>query len=218
MQDPNGDPSGIRSPNAPAQTQSITRQHRERLNGQTGKVIWFTGLSGAGKSTLANALELALHMRGHHTYLLDGDTLRQGLNRDLRFSDADRAENIRRTAEVAKLMVDAGLIVIAALISPFRAGREMAREAIGSSHFVEAYVSTSLAVCEERDPKGLYKKARAGRLPDFTGIGSPYEIPERADIELDAGVLTIDQSVARLLDALDRLDARNSFSARPSND
>ncbi len=203
MQDRNGNSGGISSPNTLAQTLSITRQHREKLNGQTGKAVWLTGLSGAGKSTLANALEVALHERGHHTYLLDGDTLRQGLNQDLRFSEADRTENIRRTAEVAKLMVDAGLIVVAALISPFRQGREMAREAIGSPHFVEVYISTSLAVCEQRDPKGLYKKARAGTLPDFTGIDSPYEIPERADLELDAGLLTVDQSVARLLDALD---------------
>ena len=202
MQDRDGSARAIHSPGVRSQRMSITRQDREKLNGQRGKVIWFTGLSGAGKSTLANALEVALHKRGHHTYLLDGDTLRQGLNGDLRFSEADRNENIRRTTEVAKLMMDAGLIVIAALISPFRQGRETARAVIGSEDFVEVYVSTSLDVCERRDPKGLYKKARSGDLPDFTGIGSPYEAPESPDIELDAGALPVDESVARLLDLL----------------
>jgi bifunctional enzyme CysN/CysC len=202
MQDRDGSATAIHSPDVRSQRMSITRQDREKLNGQRGKVIWLTGLSGAGKSTLANALEVALHKRGHHTYLLDGDTLRQGLNGDLRFSEADRHENIRRTTEVAKLMMDAGLIVITALISPFRQGREAARAVIGREDFVEVYVSTSLDVCERRDPKGLYKKARSGALPDFTGIGSPYEAPESPDIELDAGTLPVDESVARLLDML----------------
>lgn len=202
MHDGNAASPSTRSPMDNQAPSSITRQHRERLNGQTGKVVWFTGLSGAGKSTLANALEVALHERGRRTYLLDGDTLRQGLNCDLGFSDAERTENIRRTAEVAKLMMDAGLIAITALISPFRQGRQMAREAIGSEHFVEVYVSTPLAVCEQRDPKGLYKRARAGTLPEFTGIGSPYEIPECPDLELDADALSVEECVARLLDVL----------------
>jgi bifunctional enzyme CysN/CysC len=144
------------------QALTITRQEREKLCGHSGQVIWFTGLSGAGKSTLANALEVALHEQGKRTYVLDGDNVRHGLNKDLGFTDADRDENIRRVVEVAKLMMDAGLIVMTAFISPFRREREMARELIGPEDFVEVYVSTSLAVCEQRDVKGLYKKARSG--------------------------------------------------------
>lgn len=159
-------------------TLSVTRHDRELLNGHAGKVVWFTGLSGAGKSTLANALESELHRRGLRTYLLDGDNIRHGLNRDLGFTDADRAENIRRVAEVARLMMDAGLVVIAALISPFRREREMARALIGPDRFVEVHVNTPLAVCEQRDVKGLYAKARAGQLPHMTGVSSPYEVPE----------------------------------------
>ena len=148
------------------------------LNGHSGKVIWFTGLSGSGKSTLANALEVELHRQGKRTYILDGDNVRHGLNKDLGFTEADRVENIRRVAEVAKLMMDAGLIVITAFISPFRQEREMARELIGENCFVEVYVNTPLDVCEQRDVKGLYKKAREGLIPNMTGINSPYEAPE----------------------------------------
>lgn len=166
-----------RAQNVHRQALSITRTDRERLNGHAGKVIWFTGLSGSGKSTLANAVELELHAQGKRTYILDGDNIRQGLNKDLGFTDADRVENIRRVAEVAKLMMDAGMIVMTAFISPFRAERQMARELIGEDHFIEVYVDTPLAICEERDPKGLYKKARRGELPNMTGIGSPYEPP-----------------------------------------
>ena len=142
--------------------------------------IWFTGLSGSGKSTIANALEIELHQQGKRTYILDGDNIRQGLNKDLGFTDADRVENIRRIAEVARLMMDAGMIVMTAFISPFRREREMARELIGSQNFVEVYVSTTLAVCEQRDTKGLYKKARNSQLPNMTEINSPYEAPEQA--------------------------------------
>ena len=166
-----------RAQNVHRQALSITRADRERLNGHSGKVIWFTGLSGSGKSTLANALEKELHAQGKRTYILDGDNIRQGLNKDLGFTDADRIENIRRVAEVAKLMMDAGMIVMTAFISPFRAEREMARELIGNENFIEVFVDTPLAVCEQRDHKGLYKKARSGQLPNMTGINSPYEPP-----------------------------------------
>jgi bifunctional enzyme CysN/CysC len=167
-----------RAQNVHRQALSITREDRERLNGHKGKVIWFTGLSGSGNSTIANALEKELHAQGRRTYILDGDNIRQGLNKDLGFTDADRVENIRRVAEVAKLMMDAGLIVMTAFISPFRAERQMARELIGNDNFVEVFVDTPLEVCEQRDPKGLYKKARSGQLPNMTGINSPYEPPE----------------------------------------
>jgi bifunctional enzyme CysN/CysC len=174
-----------RAQNVHAQTLAIKRIDRERLNGHSGKVIWLTGLSGSGKSTIANALEIELHAQGQRTYILDGDNVRQGLNRDLGFTDADRVENIRRVAEVAKLMMDAGLVVITAFISPFRSERRMAKELIGAQHFVEIFVDTPLAVCEQRDPKGLYKKARAGQLPNMTGIGSPYEQPDNPELVLN---------------------------------
>ncbi|WP_342131822.1 adenylyl-sulfate kinase, partial [Hydrogenophaga sp. OTU3427] len=175
-----------RADNIHRQALSITREDRERLNGHPGKVIWFTGLSGSGKSTVANALEQALHQQGLRTYILDGDNVRHGLNRDLGFTDADRVENIRRVAEVARLMADAGLIVLTAFISPFRQERRMARELIGPSRFVEVFMDTPLAVCEQRDPKGLYQKARHGQLPNFTGIDSAYEPPEAADVTVPA--------------------------------
>lgn len=174
-----------RAQNIHKQALSITREDRERLNGHPGKVIWFTGLSGSGKSTLANALEMKLHEQGVRTYILDGDNVRHGLNKDLGFTDADRVENIRRIAEVAKLMADAGLVVMTAFISPFRQEREMARELIGADKFVEIYVNTSLDVCEQRDVKGLYRKARAGEIPNMTGINSPYEAPKLPEISID---------------------------------
>lgn len=180
------------------QSFDITRKDREALKAQQGKVVWFTGLSGSGKSTLANALEYALHRAGKHTYILDGDNIRHGLNKDLGFSDADRVENIRRIAEVARLMADAGLIVITAFISPFTKEREMARGLIGNEHFVEVYVSTPLAVCEQRDPKGLYKKARRGELPNMTGISSPYEAPEHPEFIADGA----NHDIKTIIDAL----------------
>lgn len=187
-----------RAQNVHRQALSITRQDRERLNCHQGKVIWFTGLSGSGKSTIANALEKELHAQGKRTYILDGDNIRQGLNKDLGFTDADRVENIRRVAEVAKLMMDAGLIVMTAFISPFRAEREMARQLIGEENFVEVFVDTPLEVCEQRDPKGLYKKARSGLIPNMTGINSPYEPPARPELVINTVHLTMKVALTKI--------------------
>ena len=192
------------SPNVRRQPLSIVRADRESRHGHPAKVVWLTGLSGAGKSTLANALEVALHERGLRTYVLDGDNVRHGLNRDLGFSDTDRVENIRRIAEVAALMMDAGLVVIAACISPFRRDREMARDLVGPDRFLEVHVSTSLQVCEQRDPKGLYRRARAGEIPDMTGIGSPYEVPEHPAFVADAGAVALPRLVEQLVALLVR--------------
>jgi len=186
-----------RAQNVHKQALTVTRQDREQLNGHVGRVIWLTGLSGSGKSTLANALSIDLHAQGRHTYILDGDNVRMGLNKDLGFTDADRVENIRRVAEVAKLMMDAGLIVITAFISPFKQEREMAKELIGEDSFIEIFVNTPLETCEERDPKGLYKKSRAGLLPNLSGVGSRYEPPEHADVELD-GRDTVSVNLAKI--------------------
>jgi bifunctional enzyme CysN/CysC len=174
------------------------------MNGHKGRVVWLTGLSGSGKSTLANALEVALQARGQRTFLLDGDNIRQGLNRDLGFTEADRVENIRRIAEVAKLMLDAGLVVLTAFISPFRREREMARELIGADHFVEVFVDTPLAVCEQRDVKGRYKKARKGLIPNFTGVSSPYEAPERPQLAVSGEDGQIKAGVDTMIDYLER--------------
>jgi bifunctional enzyme CysN/CysC len=191
-----------RAQNIHKQALSITRTDRERLNGHKGKVVWFTGLSGSGKSTLANALEIELQSRGMRTYILDGDNIRQGLNKDLGFTDADRVENIRRIAEVAKLMMDAGLIVMTAFISPFKREREMARELIGIENFMEVYVNTSLEVCEQRDVKGLYKQARMGKIPNMTGINSPYELPDTSEYTIDTCKYSINDSTLRLADLI----------------
>ncbi len=164
---------------------SLSRKVRTRIKGHQPCVLWFTGLSGAGKSTIANLVEQRLNLAGCHTYLMDGDNIRGGLSSDLGFSDADRTENIRRVAEVAKLMTDAGLIVITAFISPFRIDREMARQLIGETKFIEVFVDAPLALAESRDPKGLYKRARSGDLKQFTGIDSPYEAPLNPDLRLD---------------------------------
>ncbi len=177
----------------------ITKAERASQKSQKPCLIWFTGLSGAGKSTIANALEQELFKRGHHTYLLDGDNVRHGLNRDLGFTDEDRVENIRRIGEAAKLFVDAGLIVLSAFISPFRTDRQMVRELFDEGEFIEVFVSTPLSVCEERDPKGLYKKARAGEIVNFTGIDSGYEEPESPEYNLDTSKNRISMSVAGLL-------------------
>jgi bifunctional enzyme CysN/CysC len=157
-------------------------------------VVWLTGLSGSGKSTIANLVEKRLHVDGRHTYLLDGDNVRHGLNKDLGFSDEDRVENTRRVAEVARLMVDAGLIVLVSFISPFRAERRMARELLPEGQFVEVFIDTPLAEAERRDVKGLYKKARAGELKNFTGVDSPYEAPEDPEIRIDTTRLTPDEA------------------------
>ena len=171
-----------RAQNIHKQQTTITAADRERLNGHRGRVIWFTGLSGSGKSTISNALEIELHRRGLRTYTLDGDNVRLGLNKDLGFTEADRVENIRRVAEVAKLMADAGLVVMTAFISPYRQDREMARQLIGDDRFIEVFIDTPLAVCESRDVKGLYAKARRGVIPNFTGVNSPYEEPFAPDV------------------------------------
>lgn len=185
----------------PTQT-TIDTASRAKLMGHKGKVIWLTGLSGSGKSTVANALESRLHATGIHSYLLDGDNIRGGLNKDLGFTEADRVENIRRTAEVAKLMADAGLVVITAFISPFRSERDMARNLFKPDEFAEVFLDVSLDVAESRDPKGLYKKARRGDLPHFTGIDSPYEAPESADLRLDTSELSVEECVERLLELI----------------
>ncbi len=194
--------------NVHGQVPSVTRAERERLNGHPGMVVWFTGLSGSGKSTLANAMASVLHGRGMRTYVLDGDVMRQGLNQDLGFSDADRAENIRRVAEVAKLMADAGLIVITAFISPFQRERMLARGLVGPGNFIEVYLSTPLTVCEQRDVKGLYRQARAGKITNMTGIGSAYEAPEQADVEIDTGDMSVDDAVSQLVSVLEQTAGR----------
>jgi bifunctional enzyme CysN/CysC len=174
-----------RSENVHEQLLTVTAERRAALMLQKPRLLWFTGLSGAGKSTIANLVEAKLHARGRHTFLLDGDNVRLGLNRDLGFTAADRVENIRRAGEAAKLMMDAGLIVLTAFISPFRAERQLVREMVGTSDFIEIFVDTPLAEAERRDTKGLYRKARAGRLANFTGVDSPYEAPEAPDIRID---------------------------------
>ena len=181
---------------------NVSKADRAKVKGQKPKCIWLTGLSGSGKSTLANALEVALTEQGQHTYLLDGDNVRHGLNKNLGMSDEDRTENIRRVSEVAKLMVDAGLIVVTAFISPFRADRDAARELFEEGEFVEVFVDAPLEECEKRDPKGLYKKARAGEIKNFTGIDDPYEAPESPELVLNSHELSLDEEVEVLLNML----------------
>jgi bifunctional enzyme CysN/CysC len=181
----------------------VSREQRANQKGQQPCILWLTGLSGAGKSTVANALEQMLHLRGHHSYLLDGDNVRHGLNKDLDFTDAGRVENIRRIGEVAKLFVDAGLIVVTAFISPFRSDRELVRKLVNEGEFVEIHVSTPIEVCEQRDPKGLYAKARTGSIKNFTGVSSPYEAPENPELNLDTSQLSVQESVARIISYLE---------------
>ena len=178
---------------------ALTQTERVQNKRQTPMCLWMTGLSGAGKSTLANALEQELNKKGKHTYILDGDNLRHGLNSDLGFSEADRNENVRRTAEAAKLMVDAGLIVIVGLISPFKKERDWARSLFKDDQFKEIYIATSLKKCEERDVKGLYQKARHGEVKDFTGINSPYEPPKNPDAIIDTEDKSISECVQLIL-------------------
>lgn len=172
---------------------SVTSEERKKLKGHKGCVLWFTGLSGAGKSTVANTVDHKLHALGKHTYLLDGDNIRHGLNKNLGFSAEDRAENIRRIGEVAKLFADGGTITLTAFISPYRKDRDAVRALLPEGGFIEVYVNASLETCEGRDPKGLYKKARAGLIKGFTGIDDPYEAPERPEIVLDANGKGIDE-------------------------
>lgn len=198
-----------RATNIHTQALSVSPQQRSALKGHGPAVIWFTGLSGSGKSTIANAVEAALAMRGVHTTALDGDNIRHGLNRDLGFTEADRVENIRRIAEVGRLMLDAGLVVTCAFISPFRAERQLARETIGAARFIEVFVDTPIAACMARDPKGLYAKAQAGALKNFTGVDSPYEPPEAPDLVIDTTTQSADMAAARVI-AL--LEARGIFA------
>ncbi|AKC86196.1 sulfate adenylyltransferase subunit CysN [Pseudoxanthomonas suwonensis] len=191
-----------RADNVHWQHLDVDKAARARIKGQVPKVLWFTGLSGAGKSTVANLVDKRLHALGYHTFVLDGDNVRHGLNRDLGFTDEDRVENIRRVAEVARLMADAGLIVLVSFISPFRAERRMARERFAPGEFIEVYVDVPLAVAEARDVKGLYRKARAGLIPNFTGIDSPYEVPEQPEIHLEAAATPVEAQVAQVLAAL----------------
>jgi bifunctional enzyme CysN/CysC len=194
-----------RSHNIHMQHVDVDKVARATAKGQKPGVLWFTGLSGAGKSTIANLVEKKLHAMGRHTYLLDGDNIRHGLNKDLGFTEADRVENIRRVSEVARLMVDAGLIVLTAFISPFRSERAMARALLGAGEFVEVHVDTPLNVAEDRDVKGLYKKARRGEIANFTGISSPYEAPETPELRLDTTALTAEQAADAVIQRLREL-------------
>ncbi|MFC0297002.1 adenylyl-sulfate kinase [Geobacillus jurassicus] len=181
----------------------VTKEDRQKLNGHKSVVLWFTGLSGAGKSTLSVEVEKELHQRGIRTYILDGDNIRHGLNKDLGFSAEDRKENIRRIGEVAKLMVDAGIVTLTAFISPYREDREMVRQLLGEKEFIEIYVKCSLEECERRDPKGLYKKARAGEIKGFTGIDDPYEEPENPELVVETDKQTLEESVKQVITYLE---------------
>ena len=178
---------------------NVTKEDRSTQKKQKPCVLWFTGLSGSGKSTIAGALEQKLFEMGHHTYLLDGDNVRHGLNKDLGFSDEDRVENIRRIGEISNLFSDAGLLVLTAFISPFRSDRRMVRDLVGDNEFIEIHMDTPLATCEQRDPKGLYKKARKGEIKNFTGIDSEYEVPETAEITINTAELGIEQCADKII-------------------
>lgn len=177
----------------------VSQAQRQKLLNQHAAVIWFTGLSGSGKSTLAVQLEAQLHALGFKTYLLDGDNIRAGLNQDLTFTDAGRIENIRRIGEVSKLMLDAGVIVLSAFISPFQSDRAQVKSIVGEHNYIEVFVDAPLSVCEARDVKGLYKKARAGEVKNFTGIDSPYESPATPDVHIPTHELSLDESIAKLM-------------------
>jgi len=181
---------------------AVSREDREALLKQKGVLIWFTGLSASGKSTVANELTYELHQKGALTYVLDGDNIRHGLNKNLGFSPEDRAENIRRISEVGKLFADAGLITTTAFISPYRKDRDYARELLGKGRFIEVFVKASIDTCEQRDPKGLYKKAKNGEIKEFTGISAPYEEPLQPEIILDADTMTVEEEVNTVLDYL----------------
>jgi len=194
-----------RAANIHRQALLVGREDRERLNGHKPAVLWFTGLSGSGKSTIANLVERGLHDRGVRTFLLDGDNVRHGLNRDLGFSDAERVENIRRVGEVAKLFVEAGTVVLCSFISPFRAERRMVRELFQPGEFLELFVDTPIDDCIARDPKGLYAKALAGQIAHFTGVNSPYEAPEAADLVLKTADVTPQAAADKIIAELERL-------------
>lgn len=181
---------------------NITKHERKKLNKHQSFLIWFTGLSGSGKSTIANALEIELYKQGISTYLLDGDNIRFGINKDLSFSPEDRTENIRRIAEVANLFIDAGVVTLASFVSPYKIDRENIKSIVGQENFVEVYVSTSLEECERRDVKGLYQKARKGEIPNMTGISSPYEPPEAPSLIVDTEKESVKKSVNRILELI----------------
>ena len=183
---------------------TVSKADRKKLNKHNSFLIWFTGLSGSGKSTLANALEHKLYQEGIRTYALDGDNIRKGINKDLTFSPEDRTENIRRIAEIAKLFIDAGVVVLGAFVSPYKKDRESIEYVVGNSNFVEIFVNTSLEECEKRDVKGLYKKARAGEIKDFTGINAPYEAPEDPELEIITDDLSIEESVEIIFKAINQ--------------
>ncbi len=183
-------------------TSKVSIHERAKLQRQNALTVWLTGLSASGKSTLAYELERRLHDLGHASYVLDGDNIRHGLSRDLGFSPEGRRENIRRIAEVAKLFNDSGIIMITAFISPYRDDRAVAHRILGPDRFIEVFVAADIKVCESRDPRGLYQKARTGAIPEFTGVSAPYEIPENPTITVDTGKLTVEKSVAQLLDAI----------------
>jgi bifunctional enzyme CysN/CysC len=193
----------VKSTNITAVAHRVTNPQRVARNGHTGGVLWLTGLSGAGKSTIAMAVEQELFRRGYQAYVLDGDNVRRGLNSNLDFSPEDRAENIRRVGEVAALFADSGQIVVTAFISPYRTDRQRARAAAGNG-FHEIYIKASLETCEKRDPKGLYRRARTGEIAEFTGVTAPYEMPESPELTIDTDRLSIEQSVARVLEYVDR--------------
>ncbi|MDC8004598.1 adenylyl-sulfate kinase [Aureisphaera galaxeae] len=178
---------------------SVDREMRKSIKGHGSFLLWFTGLSGSGKSTIANAVEKALVDKGIHTYILDGDNVRKGLNNNLTFSPEDRKENIRRIAEVANLMVDAGLVTLAAFVSPYEKDRENIKNILGADNYVEIFVNTPIEECERRDVKGLYAKARAGEIKDFTGVNAPYEAPQSPDVEIDTTKVTVEESVATII-------------------
>ena len=186
------------------QNYKITKIQRELLHGHKAYLLWFTGLSGSGKSTLANLVEIELHKKGLSTYILDGDNVRQGINKDLSFTPQDRSENIRRIAEICNLMLDAGVVTLAAFVSPYIKDREVVKQIVGPDNVIEIYVNTSLAACERRDVKGLYKKARAGEIKNMTGISAPYQAPTHPNIEVVTDGKTIQESVAIIMQFLNK--------------
>ena len=196
------DISNMKTPNTIYHNATVTRKRRNQLNGHKSVVIWFTGLSGSGKSTLAHSVEEELHNLGCRTFVLDGDNVRHGLSSNLTFSDSDRKENIRRIGEVAKLMVEAGVIAITAFISPFEKDRNLVKEIFPQGDFIEIYCNASLEICESRDVKGLYKRARTGEIKNYTGIDSPYEAPSNPELIIDTESESLEESVAKIIDFL----------------
>ena len=186
------------------QNYKITKSQREILHGHKGYLLWFTGLSGSGKSTLANLVEIELHKKGLSTYILDGDNVRKGINKDLSFAPQDRSENIRRIAEISNLMLDAGVVTLAAFVSPYIKDREAVKQIVGLDNVIEIYINTTLKVCEQRDVKGLYKKARVGEIKNMTGISAPYEAPTHPDLEVVTDGKTIQESVAVIMQFLNK--------------